>query len=214
MLTDLQILVDWAEKLGIDLTSEKQDKFKSYYQLLIDWNKKINLISRQDINRIISYHFIDSISIITEIPQNSVVCDLGAGAGLPGIPIKIVRDDITLYLIESIKKKGYFLDEAIKTLPLKNIFLLPERAESIKDKKFDIILVRLFGKIYDVLPIASKLLDKNGKIIFFKIEGVEKEIEKANKIAVKNRVELKLIKDIKLPVTEISRKIVIYQIKS
>lgn len=212
MITDWRLLSSWVDKLEANLTQDKLQKFRTYHQLLLDWNKKINLISRQDIDRIVSYHFIDSISTISEIPQNSIVCDLGTGAGLPGIPIKILRDDITLYLIESIKKKGYFLQEVIKTLALEKTFLLLERAEAIKDKRFDIILVRLFGKIFDVLPFASKLLNENGKVIFYKVEGIEKELERAKKTAEQTHFELKSVRDIKLPATEIIRKLVIYQL--
>lgn len=210
MRTDWEVFTHWAEELRVSLSQEQLDKLQTYHQLLINWNQKINLISRQDVNRIVSYHFIDSISAITEIPLKSSVCDLGAGAGLPGIPIKIIRDDITLYLIESIKKKGNFLSDVINTLKLNNTFLLGERAETIKNKKFDIILARLFGKIVDVLPLASKLLNKNGKVIFYKVEGVEAEIEHAKKTAEKSHFELKSITDIKLPVTEITRKLIIY----
>jgi 16S rRNA (guanine527-N7)-methyltransferase len=188
----------------------KLANFQIFRQLLLDWNQRINLVSRQDIDRLVSYHFIDSISAIPEIPLNSIVCDLGTGAGLPGIPVKIIRDDITLYLIESIKKKAYFLSEAIKELELKKSYVLNQRAETIQDKKFDVILVRLFGKIPDVLPIASKLLSPKGKIIFYKIEGVEKEIERANKIANKYKLKFTAVKDVKLPITDIIRKLVIF----
>jgi 16S rRNA G527 N7-methylase RsmG len=100
----------------------------------------------------------------------------------------------------------------IKTLALEKTFLLLERAEAIKDKRFDIILVRLFGKIFDVLPFASKLLNENGKVIFYKVEGIEKEIDRAKKTAEQTHFELKSVRDIKLPATEIIRKLVIYQL--
>lgn len=206
------ILAHWSEKLGFTLSQIQLDKFQAYHQLLINWNQKINLVSRKDVTRLISYHFIDSISAVPEISQNSVVADLGTGAGLPGISIKIVRDDIKLYLIESIQKKAYFLSQVIQTLPLENTFVINQRAETIKHKKFDMILVRLFGKIPDILPLIAKLLNKNGKIIFFKISGVELEINKGEKIAKKNHLQLENIKDIKLPVTEITRKLVIYKL--
>jgi 16S rRNA (guanine527-N7)-methyltransferase len=211
MKIDWQVLVEWTETFGFKLSQEQIKQFQIYRQLLLDWNQKINLVSRKDIDRLISYHFIDSVSTIAEIPLNSIVCDLGTGAGLPGIPIKIIRDDITLYLVESIKKKAYFLSEAIKTLELKKTDVLNQRAETIEDKKFDVILVRLFGKIPDVLPIASKLLSRNGKIIFYKIEGVEKEIEQANKITNKYKLKFSAVKDVKLPITGILRKFVIYK---
>lgn len=211
MKNDWQTLVQWAENLGFHLSSEQLKQFQIYHHLLLEWNKKINLVSRQDQPRIISYHFIDSICSITEINKNSVVCDLGSGAGLPGIPIAIVRNDNKMYLIESIKKKTLFLSEAVKSLNLENTIVLNQRAETIQDKMFDIILVRLLGKIPDVLPIASKLLSSKGKIIFYKIAGVEKEIISSEKIVKKTNFKLQSVKDITLPVTGILRKLVVYE---
>jgi len=211
MNIDWQPLIEWTEKLGYKLSQEQIKQFHAYHELLLEWNQKINLVSRKDVGRIIPYHFIDSVSCVSEINKNSIVCDLGSGSGLPGIPIKIVRDDINMYLVESIQKKANFLSEAIKNLELKNAVVLNQRAETIRDIKFNVILVRLFGKIPDVLPLASKLLSRKGKIIFYKIQGVEKEIALADKILKKNNLTLKSVKDIKLPVTDIIRKLIIYQ---
>lgn len=212
MNIDWQALIELTEKLGVKPSQKQTKQFHAYHHLLLEWNQKINLVSRKDIDRLVSYHFIDSISAISEIPLNAKVCDLGAGAGLPGIPIKIVRDDINVYLVESIQKKAYFLSEAIKSLEFNNTIVLNQRAETIQDMKFDVILVRLFGKISDVLPLVSNLLSNKGKIIFYKIQGVEKEIETASKKVNQYNLELLAIKDIKLPITEILRKLVIYQL--
>jgi 16S rRNA (guanine527-N7)-methyltransferase len=211
-ITEWEKFADWCKNLGLILSSDKLENSQTFHQLLLDWNQRINLVSRRDIDRLVSYHFIDSVSAIPEILLNSTVCDLGAGAGLPGIPIKIIRDDINMYLVESIQKKANFLSEAVKTLELKNTIVLNQRAETIKDIKFDVILVRLFGKIPDVLPLASKLLSPKGKIIFYKIQGVEKEIEQASKITNKYKLKLSAVKDVKLPITDILRKLVIYKL--
>ncbi len=203
-------LQNWAEKLNYPLDSNKLNQFQTYYQLLLTYNQKINLISRQDTQRIVSYHFIDSLAALSEIPIQTTVADFGSGAGLPGIPLKIVRDDIKLYLIESIQKKAYFLNMVIQNLSLTNTFILNQRVENI-NHKFDIIVARLFGKIYDVLPLAVNLLNKNGKIVFYKISGVESEISKAYDIAHTNNLQLIATKNIQLPITKINRKLVIYQ---
>lgn len=210
MNKNLKNLAIWSEKQGVVLSQTQLNQFQTYHELLLNWNQKINLVSRKDIERIVSYHFTDSITSITEIPKNSVVADLGAGAGLPGIPIKISRDDITLYLIESIQKKAYFLSQAIQAIPLEKTFVLNIRAETIKDQQFDVILVRLLGKIPDVIPVASKLLNKNGKLIFYKIAGVENEIKQAEKILIKHQLKLDAVKDILLANTGIVRKLVVY----
>ncbi|MEO0083086.1 MAG: 16S rRNA (guanine(527)-N(7))-methyltransferase RsmG [candidate division WOR-3 bacterium] len=194
----------------MELSAEQLNKFQTYHQTLLTWNKKINLISRKDTARIVSYHFIDAISVVPEIPKNATVLDLGTGAGLPGIPVKIIREDITLFLVESIKKKGIFLSEIIKLLDLKNTFLIIARAETITDKLFDVILIRLLGKISEVLPIAANLLSPDGKIIFFKTEYVEQELIKAQSIINKYHLHLSAIKNVPLPGAKILRKFVIF----
>lgn len=201
----------WCKALGVSLNQEQLNKFSSYQQLILDWNQKINLISRKDIDRIVSYHFVDSLSALNEIPLNSVVADLGTGAGFPGIPIKILRDDITLYLVESIKKKVNFLSETIKILQLNNTLVLNQRAETIKELKFNIILARLLGKIFQILPVAERLLSNQGKIIFYKTENVENELFQSTNIAEKHKFILDKVKTIILPITKIQRKLVIYQ---
>lgn len=212
-MQDWTLFERWVKELNNNLSTVQLEQFRIYHELILTWNQKINLVSRKDIDRLISYHFTDSISAITEIPKKSIVADLGTGAGLPGIPIKIIRDDVTLYLIESIQKKAYFLSQVIQTIPLEKTYVLNQRAETIKDKKFDVISVRLFGKIPEVIPVALKLLKQHGKLIFYKIAGVEKEIKQAEKTVQKNQMILKEIKDIALPNTDIVRKLVIYQHK-
>ncbi|MCX7785806.1 MAG: 16S rRNA (guanine(527)-N(7))-methyltransferase RsmG [candidate division WOR-3 bacterium] len=209
--TQWSVLSEWCKKLDINLVKEQLTKFQTYHQLLLDWNRRINLISRKDINRIISYHFIDSISAINEISEHSIVADLGTGAGLPGIPIKILRPDLKLYLVESIKKKALFLNEVLRTLQLNDAWVLNQRAETIKNLKFDFILARLLGKISEILPIAANLLFNQGKIIFYKVESSESEILQATHIAEKHKFILDKIKDTVLPTTKIKRRLVIYR---
>jgi 16S rRNA (guanine527-N7)-methyltransferase len=178
--------------------------------LLLEWNQKINLVSRQDTERIVPYHFIDSLLVVNEIPKNSAVGDLGSGAGLPGIPLKIVRDDIKLYLIESIQKKAAFLDLVAERLSLANVTVLPERAENITDIKCDLVLIRLIGRIKKVVPIVIHFLNPAGKIIFYKSETVAEEITEANKVIAKFKLR-PTIKEIKLPGTKIIRRLVILE---
>jgi 16S rRNA (guanine527-N7)-methyltransferase len=178
--------------------------------LLLAWNQKINLVSRQDTERIVPYHFIDSLLAVNEIPKNSAVGDLGSGAGLPGIPIKIIRDDIKLYLIESIQKKAAFMDLVTERLNLTNVTVWPERAENITGIKCDVVLIRLIGRIKKVVPIVIPFLNPFGKIIFYKSETVAEEITEANKILTKFHFR-PTIKEINLPGTEITRRLVILE---
>ena len=195
---------------GLTITAQALGKFQKYLELLLEWNQKINLVSRNDTKRLVPYHLVDSIMVLNYIPANSVVGDLGSGGGLPGIPVKIIRDDIKLYLIESIQKKAAFLSLVAKELNLSNTIILPERAEKIRDIKFDVILIRLLGKIGKIVQIALPRLKPSGKIIFYKSETAEEEIADAKKLLAKFRLFAK-IKEIVLPVSKINRRLVILE---
>jgi len=199
------------------LTSEQLAKFQQYYKLLLQWNQKINLISRKDTHQLISYHFTDSLSVLNEIPASSTVYDLGSGAGLPGIPLKIMRDDINLYLVESTKKKATFLELAKQELQLKNVTVLAERAECLKqisanlgEIQADIVLLRLIGRIKKLAPLAVSLVKPTGKIIFYKSKTAGAEISAAKKVLTKFQLR-PTIKEIALPGTKITRRLVILQ---
>lgn len=147
---------------------------------------------------------------MNEIPKNSAVGDLGSGAGLPGIPLKIVRDDIKLYLIESIQKKAAFLDLVAERLNLAKVTILPERAENITGIKCDVVLIRLIGRIKKIVPIVTPFLNPTSKIIFYKSETVAEEITEANKILARFKLR-PTIKEITLSGTKIIRRLVIIE---
>ncbi len=135
---------------------------------------------------------------------------MGSGAGLPGIPLKMIREDIKLYLIESIQKKAAFLNLAVKELNLANINILAERAENIKYIKCDIILIRLLGKIKELFPVAVKLLKSTGKIIFYKSQTAREEVIEAKKVLLKFDMNSKIIEKT-IPGTKIVRRLVIIE---
>ncbi|MEO0115350.1 MAG: 16S rRNA (guanine(527)-N(7))-methyltransferase RsmG [candidate division WOR-3 bacterium] len=213
-MTDWGLFVKNVSELGYRLTGEQLTNFQKYYQLILNWNQKINLISRQDTHRLLSYHFIDSLIVLNDIPKDSAVCDVGSGAGLPGIPLKIIRDDITVYLIESIQKKAAFLRKVVDELDLKRTKVIAQRVElEIKNpnsevvNNCDIVLIRLLGKIRKVAPIVTPLLAPQGKIIFYKSTNAIEEISSAQKIL--ESLSLKAeIKKIALPNTAIVRHLV------
>ena len=121
-----------------------------------------------------------------------------------------MRDDIKLYLIESTQKKAAFLSLVTAELNLKNVTVLPERAENITDIKCDVVLIRLIGKIKKTVPMAVSLLKSSGKIIFYKSKNIEEEISEAKKILAKYKLQ-PAIKEITLPETKIARRLVILE---
>lgn len=108
-------------------------QFQVYRDLIIDWNRKISLISKRDETRLVSRHFLQSAGLITilELPGGARVMDLGSGAGFPGIPVKLVRPDLHVVLVESVQKKAAFLRTAISVLELEKIEVYAGRAEDL-----------------------------------------------------------------------------------
>lgn len=196
------------KRIGVESTQYQLDLFKSYYNFLLETNRKVNLISKKDETRILSYHFIDSLACLPLIPDKTVVCDLGSGNGLPGIPIKILKESISLYLVESVQKKWLFLKDVISKLGLENTYAINKRAEEIKDIKFDMVLARLLGKLRDVIKTGFPLLKPSGRLLVYKSNNLEEEIGRAEKILKRFRAEIKEIREFPVSKNHI-RKIVV-----
>ena len=198
-----------AQQMGIELTSQQLERFRKYEQLLREWNTRVNLVSRKDLDRLVTYHFPDSLTAAGLIPQGASVCDVGSGGGLPGIPLKIARDDISLALVESIRKKALFLEQAVRELGLERTTVRAERAEAIQDLKADVVVCRLVGKTAEVARWVAGLLKPGGRIILYKSATVEAELKLAQPAL--NRLHLRLgeVRDFSLPL--IARRLLVLE---
>ena len=150
----------YFDATGNHLEPQVCQQFKQYLQLLLEWNQKFNLTAISDENGIIQRHFIDSLSCLQSGIFNieATVIDIGTGAGFPGIPLKIVRPDIQITLVETIGKKAKFLELVCRELGLKGIRVISERAEvlgrdELYREQFDIVMSRALAK----LPVALEL---------------------------------------------------------
>ena len=124
-----------SKNLGLDFSVEQISKFYKYMNMLIEWNEKINLTAIIEPNDIILKHFIDSLTIYKDIPNNSSVVDVGTGAGFPGIPLAIMNESLKITLVDSLNKRLIFLQEVINELNLKNVELVHARAEELAQNK-------------------------------------------------------------------------------
>ncbi|MCK4404272.1 MAG: 16S rRNA (guanine(527)-N(7))-methyltransferase RsmG [candidate division Zixibacteria bacterium] len=174
-----------CSSFGIGLSDDMVDKFKAYTSLLLEWNQRIHLVSRKDAksDRILR-HFVDSLSIfkVVDLPRDTNCLDLGSGAGFPSIPIKIVRNDVKMTLVESIHKKTLFLQKLCEVLKLKKIFILNQRAETLTgqanfEKKFDLVTAKALGKLKDIVRLSMPFLKTGGLLVAYKGKGVRREIE-------------------------------------
>ncbi len=178
----IQKLKELCEKNGIHLSSEQLEKFQIYLEEISKWNRVYNLTSIRKKEEIITKHFLDSLSLVKlfegiglDVVGKSIA-DLGTGAGLPGIPLKIYYgDDIELFLIEAVQKKCIFLELIKKRLDLKYTVLC-KRAEDVEDK-FDIVVSRAAGETFEVLKWGKDLLKKGGYLVIMKGKKVEEELK-------------------------------------
>lgn len=154
--------------VGVEITPAHFATLKRYVDLVTEWNTRVNLVSRRDTGRLLSYHTIDSLAVSPLIPDASRCSDIGTGAGLPGIPLAIVRPDIRMVLVESTKKKCLFLRECISLLALKSTTVINERAEALPSLKCDVVLSRLTGPFRRVIRQIAHHAVTGGLIVMFK----------------------------------------------
>ncbi|MFY9278475.1 MAG: 16S rRNA (guanine(527)-N(7))-methyltransferase RsmG, partial [Caldicoprobacterales bacterium] len=151
---DLTKLKEGIQALKMDVTGEQLKKFDKYISLLVEWNKKMNLTAIVESDEIIVEHFLDSISILEEmtIENYHTIIDIGTGAGFPGVPIKILRPNARMVLLDSLKKRTEFLKEVSKELDLLDIEIIHSRAEDLaRDEayreKFDFVVSRAVASL-------------------------------------------------------------------
>jgi len=171
-LNSSDILINGAELFNVSLTPEQIKLFLKYLEILCLWNKKINLTSIKEENEIIIKHFVDSLSIVTFIENESRVLDIGSGAGFPGIPLKIVKPSIQLTLLDSTQKKVFFLLELINKLKLIGVNAVWGRAESrdngVKRGYYSYVVSRAVGRIEDLIELSIPYLVDKGEIILMR----------------------------------------------
>lgn len=213
-----ELLRDSLDELGIEYDDKQIEMFGVYYDLLIDWNSRINLTSITEPDEVIIKHFVDSILISRVIDLRSGVSliDVGTGAGFPGIPIKIMNPGCDVVLLDSLNKRIKFLEETISKLGLENIRCIHGRAEDVSREKnmrgrFDLSVSRAVANLSTLSEYCIPFLKKGGKFISYKSDKSEDEINDS-----KNAIKLlgsKIVKveDLALPHTDITRRFVIIE---
>ena len=199
-----------VKKLGIKVTDEEINKLEKYAELLKKWNEKINLTAITEKKQVYLKHFYDSLTLVKAIDLNKVntLCDLGTGAGFPGLVLKIFFPQLELTLVDALNKRINFLNIVIKELSLDNVTLVHARAEEYgKEHRecFDVVTARALSSFPVLLEYGIPLLKINGHLIA--LRGLNDSAEGINALNVLNSKINKII-EFKLPFEESNRTLV------
>jgi 16S rRNA (guanine527-N7)-methyltransferase len=175
-----EFLMSSVAEIGLTVGETHAEQFICYLAHLIEWNKAINLTAIVEPKEIIIKHFVDSLSalVVTKFPPNSAVLDVGSGGGFPGIPLKIVRPDIRLTLVEPIRKKYSFLNSVIGLLKLQNTSSFCGNIEQyIKEPPrdaVDTVIVRAL-RYEEIRKHIPALLTSRGKVVLYRTETLQNQ---------------------------------------
>ena len=165
-----EILEDPRLNLNADAPSEQiETQLNSYLDLLVKWNRKINLTSEKIPSEILHRHIFDSLQYARFVSPNDHVIDIGSGAGFPGIPLKILYPHLTLILVESQRKRCSFLEAVVSNLGLQDTRVINERAENISPApRANVVILRAVSNIKSCLDLAVGFLEKGSKVVLKK----------------------------------------------
>lgn len=212
----MEIFKEGLEELDIMLENDKTDKFKIYKELLKEWNDKINITAIREDREIDIKHFLDSLTVLTAgyIKDGDKLIDIGTGGGFPGLPIKIVNENINVTLLDSLNKRIKFLNEVINELGLEGIETIHGRAEdygvdSDYREKFDISVSRAVASLNVLSEYCLPFVKVGGHFLAMKGPEVSQEVETSKNAIRKLGGEIKDIFELKLPFIDNKRTIVV-----
>jgi len=182
---DFEALVSACGALGLGLAPERVEQLRWYRAEIARWNRRVNLVSRRDIERLVSYHFLDSVEGLGHVrATDRRILDLGSGAGLPGLVWKIVRPELDLVLVESVRKRGLFLRHVVAELGLERIAVVESRGETLaKDGdfvgRFHLAVARTVANLSRLVEICLPLVATGGRLLAYKGARLEGEVDEA-----------------------------------
>lgn len=209
---DLFDLKEKCVEKGFELNENQLKQFDKYTNLLIEWNKKINLTAITEYNEIVEKHFLDSIIPLLDEKLCGKLCDVGSGAGFPSIPMKIVDPSLEVVILEPINKRCVFLNEVISQLNLDNITVYNVRSEDFVKKNreiFDIVIARAVANLSILAELCIPLVKMDSYFIAMKGEkGIQESVDATNAT---NILGCKLIKANEFMLNEFKRVNLVYK---
>lgn len=210
---DKNEFISELEKLNIRITDKQLKQLEEYYNLLVKWNEFMNLTGITEKKQVYLKHFYDSLTLckVMDLEKQKTLCDIGTGAGFPGMVLKILFPNLKVTLVDSLRKRLNFLQEVINTLELKDIELIHSRAEDYGRKnreKFDVVTARAVAPINILLEYCLPLIKPNKYFIPMK-GNISQEINVLDRSLKKLDGELLKKEEFLLPYEESSRTILL-----
>lgn len=189
---------------GITLSQKQLEQFETYYKTLVEWNQKMNLTAITNKEDVYLKHFYDSLTISFDYElNNQTLCDIGAGAGFPSIPLKIVYPDLKITIVDSLTKRITFLNHLTKVLELENVKAISARAEDYAishRESFDIVTARAVARLNILDELCLPLVKEDGDFITLKGLKAKEELEEAKKGI--EKLGGKIIKEVDFTLTD------------
>ena len=202
------------KELNITLSTEQQQKLDQFYHLLVEWNKKINLTRITSEEDVYLKHFYDSLTIVKVVDLNKVhtLCDVGTGAGFPGIVLKIVFPHLKITLIDSLQKRVNYLNSIIKDLSLNEIEAIHSRGEDYHEK-FDVVTARAVANIEKLLTYTMHIVNNQGVLVAMKA-NITEELNPDVQQKINRKYTIKKIEQFSLPYENSIRSLVVISNKN
>ena len=210
---DKEEFINELKKLNIMLSSNQLDQLDKYYKLLVEWNEKINLTRIIEEKDVYLKHFYDSLTLsrVIDLNKDLKLCDIGTGAGFPGLVLKIVFPNLKITLVDSLLKRIKFLNIVIDELKLSDIETIHSRAEDyvkFHKNEFDIVTSRAVSKLGNLLEYSIPLIKKDGYFIPMKA-NCDDEITDSLPIIKRKNLEIVKIDKFTLPIEDSNRTLIV-----
>lgn len=183
-----EVLSLGCKELGLEINDVQLDSFDTFTKLLLEWNRKFNLTRITDPEEIAVLHYVDSLALLAveHLPLGSSLIDVGTGAGLPGIALKIMRPDLKVTLVDSVRKKLTFVEAVVTTLNLADVELVHSRAEDLAKmpayrEQFDVVVGRAVARLKLLAEFCIPFCKIGGKFIAYKGPAPEDDLQEALK---------------------------------
>ena len=208
-----ELFIEELSKLNVTLSKKQLEQLDKYYELLIEWNEKINLTRITEYEDVYLKHFYDSLTIakVVDLSTKETLCDVGTGAGFPGVVLKIVYPNLKITLVDSLQKRVNYLNEIVKELGLEDIHAIHSRGEDFKET-FDVVTARAVANIEKLVTYTMHLVNKNG--IFVAMKGnIDEELTSQVEQKLNKKYKIEQIEKFLLPIENSNRSLVVIKNK-